>query len=69
MLVKEKFYFISDVILNYLELFEIDVEHVRKALYEVKKIIGDDYNNVIGQNMNIIDTIINLANNYSNADD
>ena len=67
MLLKEEgFYFIDDIILNYLELFQIDVEFVRKALTEIKEIIGEDYIKKIGTNMTLIDKIITLAYEYSN---
>ena len=62
MLLKEEgFYFIDDIILNYLELFQIDVEFVRKALTEIKEIRGEDYIKKIGTNMTLIDKIITLA--------
>lgn len=62
MLLKEEgFYFIDDIILNYLELFQIDVEFVRKVLTEIKEIIGEDYIKKIGTNMTLVDKIITLA--------
>lgn len=65
LLVRENIYFIDDVILNYLELFEIDVEYVSKAFEDIKDIIGSNFNRVIGKKMIIIDKIIQLANSYS----
>ncbi len=58
LLVDSGFYFINDVILNYLELFEMDELSVSKALDEVKKILGDDYVYKIGNDLTYIGKII-----------
>ena len=69
LLLKENdFYFINDIILNYLELFEIDYKYVKKALLDIKNIFGDNYIKYLGNNMTIIDKIIELAINYSEND-
>lgn len=66
MLLKQyNFYFIEDIILNYLELFEIDVEYVENAILDVKSVLKEDFVNKIGKNMEIIDKIIELAIKYS----
>lgn len=66
MLLKQyNFYFIEDIILNYLELFEIDVEHIENAILDVKSVLKEDFVNKIGRNMEIIDKIIELAIKYS----
>lgn len=62
------FYFIDDIILKYLELFEIEERYVKQALLEIKKIFGDDYVKEIGKNMVIIDKITYLAISYSEED-
>jgi hypothetical protein len=65
MLLKQNnFYFIEDIILNYLELFEIDVEYVENAILDVKAVLKEDFVNKIGKNMEIIDKIIELAIKY-----
>lgn len=65
-LLKDKnFYFIDDIVLNYLELFEIKVECVNKALVDFESIVGVDYVNYIGNNMSSLDKIIDLAIKYS----
>lgn len=65
MLLKQNnFYFIEDIILNYLELFEIDVGYVENAILDVKSVLKEDFVNKIGKNMEIIDKIIELAIKY-----
>ena len=65
MLLKQNnFYFIEDIILNYLELFEIDVGYVENAILDVKAVLKEDFVNKIGKNMEIIDKIIELAIKY-----
>ena len=65
LLKKYDFYFIQDIILNYLELFEIEVKYVEIAIKEVKNSLGDNFVKQIGQNMRLIDKIIKLAILYS----
>ena len=74
------FYFIEDIILNYLELFEIDEvelifnddaideDYVQLAIHDIKFSLGDDFVKQIGKNMLLIDKIIELAINYSEED-
>lgn len=62
------FYFIEDIIINYLELFEIEDKYVELAILDIKSILGDDYVKKIGSNMTLIDKIIELAINYSEND-
>lgn len=64
LLKQNNFYFIEDIILNYLELFEIDVEYVENAILDVKAVLKEDFVNKIGKNMEIIDKIIELAIKY-----
>ena len=68
LLVRENIYFIDDVILNYLELFEIDIKYVGEAFKNIKDIIGNNFNRVIGKNIIIMDKIIQLANCYSDME-
>lgn len=63
------FYFINDVILNYLELFEIEEKYVKLAIMDFKEILGNDFVKKIGKNMMLIDKIIELAISYSEKDD
>lgn len=59
------FYFIEDIILNYLELFEIEAKDVQLAISNLKIILGNDFVKRIGRDMTLINKIIELANNYS----
>lgn len=69
LLLKENnFYFIDDIILNYLELFEINVKYVKLALLDAKSILGENYVEKIGKKMTILDTIIGIADAYSEKD-
>lgn len=68
-LLKEKgFYYIEDIILNYLELFTIDKKYVEKSLNEISSLIKDNYIEYLGKNMSLFDKVISLAINYSNKD-
>ena len=62
------FYFIDDIILNYLELFEIEEKYVQLAISDIKLALGDDFVRLIGKNMTLIDKIIDLEINYSEKD-
>lgn len=62
------FYFIDDIILNYLELFEIEAKYVQLSLSSIKNILGDDFAKKIGKNMTLIDKIIELAISYFKED-
>ena len=59
------FYFIDDIILNYLELFEIEERYVNMAIVEVKSILGFEFVKKIGKNITLVDKIIELAISYS----
>ena len=65
---QEGFYFIDDVILNYLELFEIDEKYVRNAFVEVKNVLGDNYIKDLGKDMSVINKIMELAETYMISD-
>ena len=62
------FYFIEDIILNYLELFEIEPKYVQTAISNIKKALGDNFVKQIGEDMTLINKIIELAINYSEED-
>ena len=69
LLKKNNFYYIEDIIINYLELFEIEDKYIELAINDIKDILGNDYVKKIGKNMTIIDKIISLAITYSENDD
>ena len=66
LLKNNNFYFIDDIILNYLELFEIEEEYVQLAITDIKSVLGDNFVEQIGKNMTFINKIIELAISYSN---
>ena len=65
LLKNNNFYFIDDIILNYLELFELEEKYVKLAIEDIKEQLGNDFVKKIGQDMTIINKIIELAINYS----
>ena len=65
LLKNNNFYFIDDIILNYLELFEIEEKYVQLAITDIKSVLGDNFVEQIGKNMTLIDKIIELAIKYS----
>ena len=65
LLKNDNFNFIEDIILNYLELFEIDVKYVQLALSSIKNELGTNHVMLIGKNMILINKIIDLATEYS----
>ena len=69
LLKNNNFYFLDDVILNYLELFEIEARYVQLAISKFKNALGDDFVKQIGKNMTLINTIIELALDYSEKDE
>ena len=68
LLKNNNFYFINDIILNYLELFEIEEKYVQLAINDIKSILGDDFVKKIGKNMILIDKAIEIAISYSEND-
>ena len=62
------FYFIEDIILNYLELFEIEAKYVQLAISNIKKVLGDNFVKQIGEDMTLINKIMELAIIYSERD-
>ena len=68
LLKNNNFYFINDIILNYLELFEIEEKYVKLAITDIKSVLGDNFVEQIGKNMTLIDKIIGLAISYSEKD-
>ena len=66
LLKSNNFYYINDIILNYLELFEIEEKYVEFAINDIKATLGNNFVELIGKNMMLIAKIIELAINYSN---
>jgi len=57
-------YFIEDIILNYLEIFSLDVNCLEESLENLKHKLGDNYISQIGKDMTILDEVINMAIEY-----
>ena len=61
LLIEYNFYFIEDIILKYLEIFELDVEIVKNNLEKLKEKLGDNFVYIIGNNMTYLDEILNVS--------
>ena len=57
---KYNFYFLEDVILNYIDIFMMDAADVEKGILRLRKKLGDDYLIKIGDDLSILDEIIKL---------
>ena len=57
-LVKYKFDYIEDVILNYIELFELEPKYVEDSINELIANLGDNYVRIIGNDMRYFTLII-----------
>ena len=58
MLKKYNFDYIEDIILGYLEMFELNNDIVEKKINNLKKILGEDYKDIIGKDMTYLEYII-----------
>lgn len=68
-LLKSKgFYFIEDIIIKYLELFEIDVKYVEKAINDMERKLGSNYISILGNNISMISEIIDNCYLYMEED-
>lgn len=54
-----KFYFIEDLIVKYLEIFTIRKDIIEDAIFALKEEYGDDYIYRIGKDLTILDESIN----------
>lgn len=55
---KYNFYFIDDIILNYLEIFTLNIEEVEEKILELKYLLGDNFVYIIGNDMRYLEKII-----------
>ena len=53
-----KFYYIEDIILKYIEIFELDYKIVKEKLDSLKEKLGNNFTYIIGNDMNILDEIL-----------
>jgi len=58
LLLEYKFYFIEDIILKYLEIFELDHIIVKEKIDKLKEKLGNNFTYIIGNNMNYLDEIL-----------
>ena len=52
------FYYINDIILNYIEIFSLDKEEVEKKIKELKEKFGNNYVYLIGDDMRALEYIL-----------
>ena len=55
---KYNFYFITDIILNYLEIFELDYILVERKILELIKELGSKYTYIIGEDLRCLERIM-----------
>lgn len=58
LLKKYNFYFINDIILNYIEIFELDTKLLEEKLNILKEELGDNYIYIIGNNMRYLEVLL-----------
>ena len=58
------FYYIEDIILDYLELFTLDEKNVQHAIEVMRLTLGENFVKQIGNDMTLLDKIIELASSY-----
>ena len=56
---KYGFYFIDDIIVNYLEIFDMEFEDVLIGIEKLKRKLGSNYIKIIGKDMKHLKEIIN----------
>ena len=57
---KYNFYFVNDIILNYIELFEMEPENVENGILSLKEKLGNDFVYIIGNDMKYLNEIIDV---------
>jgi hypothetical protein len=55
---KYNFYFINDIILNYIELFEMNPIDVENGILKLKEKLGNDFVYIIGSDMKYLNEIL-----------
>lgn len=58
LLKKYNFYFINDIILNYIEIFELDTKLLEEKINILKEELGDNYIYIIGNNMRYLEALL-----------
>ena len=52
------FYYLKDIIVKYLEIFTMEEEEVIQKIEMLKEVLGNDFVNIIGNNMKYLKYII-----------
>ena len=60
LLKESNLYFVDDIVLNYLEIFQMDYNDVYNGLLKLKEKLGNNYNYIIGSRMNYLEEIISV---------
>lgn len=55
---KYNFYFVDDIILNYLEIFELDSNEIEERLLNLRDRLGNNFNYVIGNDMKYLNELL-----------
>lgn len=55
---KYKFYFIEDIILNYLGIFAIDPKRVENEIILLRNVLGDNFVYIIGHDMRYLEKML-----------
>ena len=58
---KYNFYFIEDIILKYLGIFALDLDKVSGEILNLKKMLGEKFVYLIGDDMRYLEIILNNA--------
>lgn len=52
------FYFINDIIINYLEIFEYDQEIINNGILKLKEKLGDNFVYLIGNDLSYLEELL-----------
>ena len=55
---KYNFYYIDDIIIDYLEIFTKDCEFVENKINKLKDILGDNYIYIIGNDLRYLEVLV-----------
>lgn len=65
LLIDRGFYFVEDVVIKYLELFEIEPKFISLALNDMEKEFGKEYVFLIGNHITLLERVLDKAIKYS----
>lgn len=60
---------LDDIIVNYLEIFEMDSEYVAKAFKELSTMVDGSLSECVDKDITILSRVINLVNMYQENED